>query len=275
MHGKLLRRLFLGGCLLVTVLAAGCFQAAGDTLQSTSVAQGIATFTQSPTQQPPPSETPSPEPETTEDPFATATPESSGSVLAQPTEEEQVDFALQLESGDMTATALIERATLQAATMTALANPTEVIVTLPPVATETPDFSQPVPTQPIISGADCIHVVRASDRNLWRISLLYGVTVHQIAASTGIANIQLIHIGDQLIIPGCGTSGSSQSPPGGDQGGGSPGGGSGGGVIHTVRQNETLFQISLQYGVTVSAIAAANGIGNINMIYIDQQLVIP
>lgn len=277
MHGKRLQGLFLSGCLLATLLAAGCFQAAGDTLQSTSVAQGIATFTQSPTQPPPASETPSPEPEETEDIFISATPESSGSVLAQPTEEESDSFALQLESGDMTATALIERATAQAATLTAIANPTEVIVTLPPVATETPVLQQPIPTQPLISGADCIHVVRASDRNLWRISLLYGVTVHDIAAATGIANIQMIIVGDQLIIPGCGTAGSSHSPPGGggDQGGGGLPDSGGGGVIHTVRQNETLFKISLQYGVSVSAIAAANGIGNINLIYIDQQLVIP
>ncbi len=185
-------------------------------------------------------------------------------------------FALQLESGDMTATALIERATYQAATATALAFPTEVIVTLPPPETATPVLQSPVNQQPIVSGADCIHVVRASDRNLWRISLLYGVTVYQIANASGIANIQVIHVGDQLVIPGCGTLGVSQSPPGsGDQGGGGLPNSGGGGQIHVVQQGETLFQISLQYGVSVSAIAAANGISNINLIYIDQQLVIP
>ena len=145
-------------------------------------------------------------------------------------------------------------------------------MTLPPVETATPVLQQPQPQQPVVSGADCIHVVQASDRNLWRISLLYGVTVHQIAAATGLSNIQLIHVGDQLVIPGCGTTGYRQPPgTGGDQGGG----GSAGGVIHTVLQGETLYQISLQYGVSVSAIAAANGISNINLIYIDQQLVIP
>ena len=45
--------------------------------------------------------------------------------------------------------------------------------------------------------------------------------------------------------------------------------------VHVVRQGETLFQISMQYGVPVADIAAANGISNINIIYLGQTLVIP
>ncbi len=51
--------------------------------------------------------------------------------------------------------------------------------------------------------------------------------------------------------------------------------GSAGGVTHTVAQNETLFQISLQYGVPITQIAAANGITNYDNIRFNQQLVIP
>ncbi len=60
MHGMRLRGLLLGGCLLAITLVSGCFQAAGNTLPATSVAQGIATFTRTPTLPPPPSETPTP-----------------------------------------------------------------------------------------------------------------------------------------------------------------------------------------------------------------------
>jgi LysM repeat protein len=48
-----------------------------------------------------------------------------------------------------------------------------------------------------------------------------------------------------------------------------------GGVWHTVRSGENLYRISLSYGTTVAAIAAANGLADPNRIYIGQQLWIP
>jgi LysM repeat protein len=48
-----------------------------------------------------------------------------------------------------------------------------------------------------------------------------------------------------------------------------------GGVWHTVRSGENLYRISLHYGTTVAAIAAANGLADPNRIYIGQQLWIP
>lgn len=48
-----------------------------------------------------------------------------------------------------------------------------------------------------------------------------------------------------------------------------------GGGVHVVRRGETLSGIARRYGVTVRAIAAANGIRNINRIRIGQRLVIP
>jgi LysM repeat protein len=49
----------------------------------------------------------------------------------------------------------------------------------------------------------------------------------------------------------------------------------GGGRTYVVQQGDTLFEISLQTGVLVNDIAARNGISNINLIYIGQELVIP
>jgi hypothetical protein len=48
-----------------------------------------------------------------------------------------------------------------------------------------------------------------------------------------------------------------------------------GSVIHVVQRGENLFRISLRYGRTMSAIAAANGITNFNLIYAGQRLIIP
>lgn len=45
--------------------------------------------------------------------------------------------------------------------------------------------------------------------------------------------------------------------------------------IHVVQAGENLFRIALRYGVTVDAIAAANGITDVTRIYAGQQLIIP
>ncbi len=48
-----------------------------------------------------------------------------------------------------------------------------------------------------------------------------------------------------------------------------------GSVIHIVRLGENLFRISQQYGVSMDAIMAANGLPNVDQIYEGQQLIIP
>ncbi len=45
--------------------------------------------------------------------------------------------------------------------------------------------------------------------------------------------------------------------------------------IHVVQPGDSLSQIAVRYGVSMSALVAANGIGNTNYIYTGQQLVIP
>jgi LysM repeat protein len=47
------------------------------------------------------------------------------------------------------------------------------------------------------------------------------------------------------------------------------------GTIHVVQRGENLFRIALRYGVTVNALASANGLSNVGRIYVGQRLVIP
>jgi LysM repeat protein len=159
---------------------------------------------------------------------------------------------------------------------------------LQPLPTFTPNIPQPpqqvfptpTPTTQFLSGADCVHEVVAGE-NLFRLSLRYGVLVNDIARASGVTNINLILVGQKLIIPGCGTTGvrppatsiPTQSIAQGSSFATSVP--SAGGVTHIVQQGETLFQISLRYGVPVNSIAARNGISNINLIYINQELIIP
>ncbi|MCU0512900.1 MAG: LysM peptidoglycan-binding domain-containing protein [Anaerolineae bacterium] len=48
-----------------------------------------------------------------------------------------------------------------------------------------------------------------------------------------------------------------------------------GSTTYTVRAGETLFRIARRFGVSTPALAAANGITNINLIFAGQQLIIP
>jgi len=88
----------------------------------------------------------------------------------------------------------------------------------------------------------------------WR----YGTTIWAIASLNGIANVNLIYAGQWLRIP---SSGWDPGPPG-------P-------TYYVVQPGDTLSGIAWRYGTTVWAIANANGIWNVNLIYVGQRLVIP
>ncbi len=319
-----MRRFYLVlSCGLVLLLAAGCFQTAGESLDGTSVAQDFLT--------PTPSETFEPVVIDTEEATEAVLPEIPVQVTQEPpteevTEEAPVGFATSTPMGfatptadvnlslpeqdvvddfGMTATAIILQATADSLMLTQAAEPPT-----PPPPDQGGGIEQPSPTpfippplefsptpfQPpaataalppnFVQGQDCIHEVRVGD-NLFRISLYYGLPISDIAAANGIANIHVIVVRQQLRIPGCGTTGNPP-PPTSVPGTNPPypyptyaypypncPGGQGGGRVHVVQQYETLFRLSLCYGVSVHAIAAANAIPNINLIYIGQQLIIP
>jgi LysM repeat protein len=141
------------------------------------------------------------------------------------------------------------------ASPTAEVTPT-VTPTFPPgVPTHTPT---PTPTTPPgTPSATIVHVVQRGE-NLFRIALRYNTTVEAIAAANGISDPRLIYVGQKLTIP----QGGGTTPPGGER-------------THVVRPGENLFRIALQYGTTAQAIAAANNLPNIHLIYAGQVLHIP
>lgn len=193
----------------------------------------------------------------------------------------------------LTATAIVGRATMTAGAPltqqaiengggfapTATLQPTQEVFTQPTIDVgQTNTVATAIP-QPVLAGDDCVHEVRTGDQNLFRIALSYGVTYQDVAQASGIVNPDMIYIGQRLVIPGCGTTGVQPLPTsvatvvtGATA---VPGTGTGAGGSYTVMQNDTLFQISLRYGVTVHQIAAANGISNIDLIYIGDVLAIP
>ena len=101
-----------------------------------------------------------------------------------------------------------------------------------------------------------VHVVHPGE-TLYSIARRYGVSVASISSVNGIVNPNLIYVGQRLLIPTYAT--------------GSPSGQ----IIHVVQPGETLFSIALRYGLDPWTIGYANGLTNLNYIFVGQRLVIP
>ena len=131
--------------------------------------------------------------------------------------------------------------------------------------------------------ADTTHVIQPGD-SLFRISLQYGVTIDAIVEANNIVNPNLIVAGQTLIIPGVDGPAAGQTaatpaattPPVAAQPT-LPAGSSvvEGGVIHIIQPGESLFRISLTYGVPIADIVAANELANASLIIAGQELFIP
>lgn len=109
----------------------------------------------------------------------------------------------------------------------------------------------PTPQPP----AETSYVVQAGD-TLYRIGQLYNISWVQIAEANGLVNPNQIYGGQELKIPGSAPAPAPQ-------------------LTHTVQPNETLFLISLHYGVPWLTIATANNLSAPYVIYPGQMLVIP
>ena len=99
------------------------------------------------------------------------------------------------------------------------------------------------------------YTVRPGD-NLFKIGLAYGINWVQIAEANGIVNPNQIFVGQVLKIP---VTAPGPTPQ----------------FTHTVQPGETLYLISLQYGVAWPTIAEANKLVSPYVIYAGQTLIIP
>lgn len=100
--------------------------------------------------------------------------------------------------------------------------------------------------------SESVHIVRRGE-TLSMIAQRYGVNMWVLARANGITNPNRIYVGQRLVIPAA----------------------SYGSFVHIVRRGETLLGIAIRYGVNVWTIAQANGITNLNHIFVGQRLIIP
>jgi murein DD-endopeptidase MepM/ murein hydrolase activator NlpD len=119
-----------------------------------------------------------------------------------------------------------------------------------------------------------VYVVQAGD-TLFSIARRYGVSLADLASANGLLNPNLIYVGQRLKIPGSTAPASSSTPQPATA---TPSKTSNPPVtnrLHLVQSGETLFRIATQYGTTVQALANANHLNNVALIYVGQQLIIP
>ncbi|MEB3102683.1 LysM peptidoglycan-binding domain-containing protein [Ferviditalea candida] len=94
-----------------------------------------------------------------------------------------------------------------------------------------------------------IHVVQKGD-TLWQLSRRYGVSINDIAGANQLADLNLLIIGQSLVIP---------TPM----------------QYHIVQPGESLWAIANRYGISLQELVDANRISSPSLIYPGQRLVIP
>jgi len=111
------------------------------------------------------------------------------------------------------------------------------------------------------SGCTTVHIVKRGEY-LKLIAARYGTTVYALVQLNGLSNPNLIYPGQKLTVP---VACPQPQPPSGNACY----------KTYVVKRGEYLKLIANRYGTTVSAIVAANGLRNPNLIYPGQKLKIP
>jgi LysM repeat protein len=121
-----------------------------------------------------------------------------------------------------------------------------------------------VQVSPAEASSGFYYTVQRGD-TLSQIAVRYGTTVYAIASANNIANPNLIYAGSTLWIP---AGGPAPQPPIYQPAPGCR-------WYHTVTWGDTMNKLAAWYGVSPWAIAQANQIYNLNLIYRGQTLCIP
>jgi len=101
-----------------------------------------------------------------------------------------------------------------------------------------------------------VHVVQRGE-HLTAIANRYGTTSQAIAATNNLVNLNLLYVGQRLVIPGAGSTSAGTTS------------------YYTVHAGDTASGIAARFGVTLQALVQANALISADRIFIGQRLLIP
>jgi LysM repeat protein len=143
------------------------------------------------------------------------------------------------------------------------------------------ESKQPTQPQQPSGPTVCEYVVRPGD-TLSQIAQRYSASAQEIMRANRISNPDLVYIGLTLVIPDCkdgrpATGMQQPVRPGGPPQANAPQGPAMGAQprTYTVRSGDSLSGIAVRFNVNQSALARANGIRDLDVVYIGQVLTIP
>jgi len=153
-------------------------------------------------------------------------------------------------------------------------------LTIPGASTST----NTTPSSPAAPSSSGTYVVRPGD-TLLVIAFRHRVTVGQLARANGLMTNSWVYTGQRLKIPGAATSTSPSTSPTPAAPATSPTPAptptpatppvSSPGGTYTVRPGDSLIRIATRHGISVSRLAAANGLYTTSWVYFGQRLKIP
>lgn len=107
-----------------------------------------------------------------------------------------------------------------------------------------------------------IHVVQDGE-NLFRLALRYGTTVEDIMAANGLADENMIYVGQRLVIPSRAQSTAPRAAAATTGG------------TYEVQRGDTLLSIAFRYGIGTWELMLANNLFGFHLIHPGMKLVIP
>jgi LysM repeat protein len=132
---------------------------------------------------------------------------------------------------------------------------------------EIPPKLPPAPLAAAPSGGG-IHVVQEGE-TLGLIAGKYGTSVEAVMGANSLSDANYVYVGQELSIPGLQAAAAPVATQASD------GGGSASGRKYTVSDGDTLFGIASRLGVNTDTLASLNGLSDVNLLSIGQELLIP
>ena len=111
-----------------------------------------------------------------------------------------------------------------------------------------------LPSTALATDGNILYLVRPGD-TLWGIAMRFGVPRTEIAQANGISPYSFVYVGQRLRIPRQHTAPT--------------------GSVYIVRAGDTLSGIAQKFGVSLTALAQANGLTTRSYVYVGQRLRIP